>query len=195
MGRIYPGQSATRIGCLHPLKISCASAEWWFSDMVCGCPLSVLTKVSPHLCFSQGHPSWAIKQSEVATTCTGLPWDSQAKPGHESRLTAASAGHGAHWGQLLLNRIRKLWSMSQDQLFIWKSSLGGPIIWAGQSLWWSPSWVKHCWPGWWSLRYGTSLPTLGGEGLEKGQWSLLALMPDSSVSPFMALELRGSESE
>ena len=39
------------------------------------------------------------------------------------------------------------------------------------------------------LRYGTSLPTLGGEGLEKGQWSLLALMPDSSVSPFMALVL------
>ena len=48
-----------------------------------------------------------------------------------------------------------------------------------------------------SLRYGTSLPALWGEGLEKGQWPLLALMPDSSISPdiLLVLEFRGSGSE
>ena len=41
----------------------------------------------------------------------------------------------------------------------------------------------------------------GGEGLEKKKWPVLALMPDTSVSPciplvpFELLELRGSESE
>ena len=29
-------------------------------------------KVSPHLCFAQDHSAWAIKQSEMAATCTGL---------------------------------------------------------------------------------------------------------------------------
>ena len=76
--------------------------------------------------------------------------------------------------------------MSQDQPFIWKSSLGGPISWVGQSSWGSPRQVKEfsqvdgvsdmalvCWP--W------------GEGLEKGQWPLLPLMPDTSVSPYIPL--------
>ena len=46
---------------------------------------------------------------------------------------------------------------------------------------------------------------LCGEGLEKGQWPLLVLIPDTSVSPLyttgafqgatLVLELRGSESE
>ena len=38
-----------------------------------------------------------------------------------------------------------------------------------------------------SLRYGTSLPALWREGLEKGQWPLLALISDTSVSPCMLL--------
>ena len=50
----------------------------------------VKAKVSPDLCFTQGHPSWAINQSEMAATCAGLG-DSQAKPNSESRLAAASA--------------------------------------------------------------------------------------------------------
>ena len=29
----------------------------------------------------------------------------------------------------------KLCNMSQDQSFIWKSSLGGPVSWVGRSLW------------------------------------------------------------
>ena len=44
-------------------------------------------------------------------------------------------------------------------------------------------------PGCWSLRYGTSLQALWycwGEGLEEGQLPLLALMPDTSVSPSMS---------
>ena len=32
-------------------------------------------------------------------------------------------------------------------------------------------------------QYCTSLPAWWGEGLEKGQWPLLALMPSSSVAP------------
>ena len=32
-------------------------------------------------------------------------------------------------------------------------------------------------------QYGTSLAALFGEGLENGQWSLLTLIPDTSVSP------------
>ena len=51
-------------------------------------------KVSPHLCFAQGHSAWGIKQSEKAATCAGLG-DSQAKPSCESRLDAASARLGA----------------------------------------------------------------------------------------------------
>ena len=79
--------------------------------------------------------------------------------------------------------------MSQDQPFIWKSSFGGPISWVGQSLgilkvgqtvlarlmesliWQQP---------------GGSV-ALHGEGLEKGQWPLLAPMPDTSASPNIPL--------
>ena len=47
-----------------------------------------------------------------------------------------------------------------------------------------PLWIsKLCHtvlPGSWSLRYG-------GEDSEKGQWPLLALMPDTSVSPCVPL--------
>ena len=63
--------------------------------------LVVQAKVSPHLCFTCGHPVWVIKQSEMAATCAGLG-DSQTKPRCECRLAAASAGPGAHRGQLLL---------------------------------------------------------------------------------------------
>ena len=57
--------------------------------------LVVPAKVSPNLCFPQGHPAWAIKQSVMADVCAGLG-DSRVKPSCESRLAAASAGHGAH---------------------------------------------------------------------------------------------------
>ena len=58
-------------------------------------------KFSPDLCFAQGNPAGAIKQSEMAATCAGLG-DTQAKPSCESRLAAASVEPGAHRGQLLL---------------------------------------------------------------------------------------------
>ena len=45
--------------------------------------------------FAQGHPTGAIKQSEMAATCAGLG-DSQVKPSCESRLAAARARPGAH---------------------------------------------------------------------------------------------------
>ena len=47
-------------------------------------------EVRPHLSFAQGHPAWAVKQSEMAATCARLR-DSQEKPSCESRLVAASA--------------------------------------------------------------------------------------------------------
>ena len=50
--------------------------------------------------------------------------------------------------------------MSQDQPFIWKSSLEGSVSWVGWSLWVSPGWGKQCQPGWWSLRYGNWLLAL-----------------------------------
>ena len=65
-------------------------------DQLCrGRGLVVQTKVSLHLCFTQGHSACVIKQSEMVTTCAGLG-DSQAKPSCESRLAAASAVPGAH---------------------------------------------------------------------------------------------------
>ena len=39
------------------------------------------------------------------------------------------------------------------------------------------------------MEYDTSLSALLGEGLEKRQWPLLALIPDTSVSPLMPLVL------
>ena len=74
--------------------------------------------------------------------------------------------------------------MSQDQPFIWKSGLGGPeslgISKAGQTL--LPKLMES--QIWHQLAGSVALC---GEGLEKGQWPLLALMPDSSVSPSMPL--------
>ena len=77
--------------------------------------------------------------------------------------------------------------MNQDKPFVWKSSLGWPVNWLGWSLWGSSRQVKQCYPGLQSLRYGISLLALWGEGLEKGQWLLLSLMPDTSVSPCVPL--------
>ena len=77
--------------------------------------------------------------------------------------------------------------MCQEQSFIWKNSLGGSINWVGQSLWGSPRRVKQCQPGWRRFIYGTSLSAVWRWGLEKGQWPLFSLMPDTSVSPIMLL--------
>ena len=62
--------------------------------------------------------------------------------------------------------------MSQDQPFIWKNSLGGPISWVGQSLWGSPRWVNSvsqidgvsdmapaCWLCWGGFSKGTTATT------------------------------------
>ena len=82
--------------------------------------------------------------------------------------------------------------MNQDQLFIWKRSLGGSTSWVGpvsgdlQGSSKSVSQVD-------SLRYGTKLLALRGEGLEKGQWPLHAT--DAFQASTWVLELRGSESE
>ena len=54
----------------------------------------VQAKISSHVCSSWVHPAWAIKQSEMASTCVGLG-DSQVKPSYESRLAAPSARHQA----------------------------------------------------------------------------------------------------
>ena len=59
-----------------------------------GVPWVVQAMVTPHLCFAQSHPAWAIKQSEKAANCAGLG-ASQAKPRCESRLAAASSRPGA----------------------------------------------------------------------------------------------------
>ena len=87
-----------------------------------------------------------------------------------------------------------------------RSSLGGPVSWVGQSVGISKAGQMvlarlmelQVWH-----QLGSSV--LCGAGLEKGQWPLFALMPDTSVSPSMplvpyqgatlVLELRGSESE
>ena len=75
--------------------------------------------------------------------------------------------------------------MIEDQPFIWKSILGEPVIWMGLrvsgDLQGRSNSVSHM--DGVSDMEGTSLQTLSGEGLEKGQWSLLTLMPDTSVSP------------
>ena len=75
--------------------------------------------------------------------------------------------------------------MSQGQPFIWKSSLGGPVNWVARVSWDFQSRSNNvsqidgisdvetaCW--------------LCG-GLEKQQWLLLALIPDTLVLPFIPL--------
>ena len=74
---------------------------------------------------------------------------------------------------------------------------------------------KQCEPHRWRRRCGAHLPTLWGEGSEKEQWPLPALLPGRKLPPALALmpytsfpscvplvqdatpvlELRGSESE
>ena len=51
----------------------------------------VLAKVSPNLCSAPGHPTSAIKQSEMAATCAGLG-DFQVKLGSESKLLVPGLG-------------------------------------------------------------------------------------------------------
>ena len=89
--------------------------------------------------------------------------------------------------------------MSQDQLFIWKSSLGGPISWVGWSLWGSPGWglARLMESQTWHQPAGSV--ALSGEYSEKGQWPVTAflserklssnsrLIPDTLVSPCMPL--------
>ena len=109
MGRIYPGQSASRTGdhwsssfalCGgSALQGQCSGVPMWSLALHCahwpwGFP------GHPQPLFCSGVP-WAIKQSEMTVTCAGFG-DSQAKASCESRLAAASAGPAAHWGQLLL---------------------------------------------------------------------------------------------
>ena len=138
----------------------------------------------------------AIKQSQMAATCVGFG-GSQVKPRFISRLAAACVGPRAHWGSL------------GPALPAWEA-LGNCIVWAKCS----HSYGKAAWVGpkvGWGRVSGnlqhrsnsvsqvdrvsdmapacqlTSSMALWGEGLEKGQRPLLALMPDSLVSPFMPL--------
>ena len=158
MGGIYPGQSAARTGCDHWPPNSALHGGSAVQGQGGAAPV---WSVAVHwVCWPWGfpggagqgqplpvsclrHPSWAIKQCEMATTCPGLG-DSQGKLSCESRLAATSAWPGAHWSQAVAYLIgfRKLWSVSQDQPFIWKSSLGGPISWMGWNLWKSSMQVK-----------------------------------------------------
>ena len=68
------------------------------------------------------------------------------------------------------------------------NSLGGPVIWVGQSLRGIQGGANGV-----SQVDGVSdmAPVCqlcwGEEGVEKGQWPLLILMPDTSVPPFMLL--------
>ena len=123
----------------------------------------------------------------MAANCAGLG-DSQVEPSCESRLAAASAGARDSLKPAVdcLRRFRKLCSMSQDQPFIRKSSLGVDgaeslgISKAGETvlarlmesqIWHQPAGSMALW----------------AEGSEKGQWTLLTLMPDTSASPSMPL--------
>ena len=79
--------------------------------------------------------------------------------------------------------------MSQDQLFVWKSSLDVPVNWVGWSLGISKAGqtllAKLMESQIWHQLAGSV--ALCGEGLEKGQWPLLALMADTSLPPCMPL--------
>ena len=125
MGGIYPGQSAARTGCDHwpPTSTICGGSA--VQGQGGGAPkwsvavhwvyrlwgfLSGAGQGQPQLCFALGHPTCAIKQSEMGAICAGHG-DSQVKPSYKSRLPA--------WGSLkpavaCLRGFRKLCSMSQD---------------------------------------------------------------------------------
>ena len=93
--------------------------------------------------------------------------------------------------------------MSPDQPFIWKSSLGGPINWVGQSLWESSmgsnklarlmeSQIWHQFAGsvWGGLRKGTMASALDAGHFHSSPCAIGAFQVATQV-----LELRGSESE
>ena len=67
--------------------------------------------------------------------------------------------------------------LNMEKQFGWAHKLGGAeplgISKAGQTV--LARFMEH--------QYGTSLLALLGEGVEKGQWPLLALVPDTSVPP------------
>ena len=177
--------------------------------MVCSCPLGVLVLGFPRwcrpapTCVLPGASFLSLKQSEVAATCSGLG-DSQAKPSCETKLAAASAGSGAHWGQLLLfDRLSEVVKLP----FTRKSSLGRPVCWVGQSFWGSPTWSNGV-----SLVKGVSnrapacsLHGSAGGGPRKGPVSCahpsashFSLAQDATGGLQAAtpvLELRGSKSE
>ena len=83
--------------------------------------------------------------------------------------------------------------MSQDQPFIWKSSLGGPISWVGQSSWGSPRQVKE-----FSQVDGVSDMAPACQlfvGRDARYFSLSLYTTGTLQAATTVLELRGSESE
>ena len=79
--------------------------------------------------------------------------------------------------------------MSQDQSFIWKSSLGGPVSWVGRSLRGSPGQgtvlARLMESQIWNL-----LGTLWEEGSEKEQWPLPTFLSGRKLLPKSRLETR-----
>ena len=189
-----------------PWRISCAGAEWCCFDRVWSCPLCagpgvsqvVRAKVSPHLCWAQSHPVWAVEQSEMAATGAGLG-DSQVKPSCESRLAAASPRPRDHWCQLSF-----VWedlgscaawaktAIPMEKQLEWASKLGGELVGRSVLARLVESQIWHQVAG---------SVALCEKGLGKGQWPLLAPMPDTSFSssmplvPFQQLSSAGAQRE
>ena len=100
-----------------------------------------------------------------------------------------------------LGELRKLWSMSQEKPFIWKSSLGGPMRWVGWSVKRSPGWDNQCYQVVVVSDMALACRVCGslGEGSGKGQWPAFlsgesylpafTLMPATSLSPCMPFKL------
>ena len=94
-----------------------------------------------------------------------------------------------------LRGFKELWSMSQDQPFIWKSSLSGPVSWVGLSLWESPG----CWNSVIQVDGNSDMApacqvcscvALWGEGSEKGQWAFPAFLSWRKLFPRSCLDAR-----
>ena len=130
----------------------------------------------------------------MAATCAELG-DSQEKPSYESRLVAASAGPGAHWGWLLLvwedlGSCEAWAKTSHSYGKVTIITLGGSVIWVGQSIRGSPGRGKQCYPGSWSLRYGTCLPALWLYWFRNGQWPLSNFLSGRKLFPSFHLDGR-----
>ena len=100
--------------------------------------------------------------------------------------------------------FRKLFSMSQDQPFIWKSSLGGPVSWVMGSLWGSPRLVKQCYSHLGSqIRHhladsvggGFRKETMASAHLDARHFSFFLYTTGAFQAATSVLDLRGSEYE